>query len=104
MFCGRLDTLVENPFLFQKKKTRLCSECCAILYIHAKQEKERENLGHPSVLQLQPYQFCDPSCQIGAICSGFAVCRMNRVLCYGLYADRSPVEYGLYIQFEQWFV
>ena len=54
VFCGRLDTPVENPSLFQKN--RLCSECCVILYIHAKQEKEKENLGHPSVFQLQPCQ------------------------------------------------
>ena len=32
--------------------------------------EEKGNLGHPSVFQLQPCQFCDPSCQIGLFVQG----------------------------------
>ena len=49
-------------------KNRLCSECCAVLYIW-------------TCFDSNQFHLWGPSCQIGLFCLEFAVCRMNWMLC-----------------------
>ena len=81
----RLDTSVKKtPF---PKVNRLCSECCAILYIWVNQKEEGKIWGIWACFNPSRFHLWRPSCQIGLFCLSFVVCRMNRMLYYGLYAD-----------------